>query len=436
MWDVNLCMTWPEKILVPFKYFGNPKLWEPSTTSASFPSFLDLPVEIQFRIYECCDASTLFQLMHTCAHSRSEASKLFWAHQDIWYYCQDAYKFTYQYLHPILQFCPEFASRIAQIEFELGRLELVFQADNETPHARQQMNTVEKAQSFWSRVQQTFPSIKKVVLTGLLSRMGALPPDDEYDVAYSALTLVVQQAPPNIIVFLAVEDNRSGIRLPQKPHRLWRVAADLRPSWQIVEEDWTPSRILLPPKRFSTYPLGTFLTFLSNQEQSVLESRGLRWLRVESYARYAVGSTITCPKSDCDSTFTEKDTWRQHLKDTHHNGYGSGQEDETKSRFCEHTPAEFKTAIEKRQNRVSASYEDARAIWRKLHDGWDQEGTEKRRMFEEAFRAQLREANAFSPGELVEDTCPWFDTFNMYFDSTHVYYSGISDVSSPNVADV
>ncbi|KAF2178847.1 hypothetical protein K469DRAFT_325311 [Zopfia rhizophila CBS 207.26] len=66
-WDLDLCMNSRQEPLIPFTLFAAPKPPSSPTFLKSFSRFPDLGVNIHLLTYKACDASTLFQLMHTCS---------------------------------------------------------------------------------------------------------------------------------------------------------------------------------------------------------------------------------------------------------------------------------------------------------------------------------------------------------------------------------
>jgi hypothetical protein len=97
-WDLDLCMHWDNKVLVPFHYLVKPRLQISRTELSQTFDFPRLPTDIQSIIYKHCDLPRLFQLMPTCSRTRGPAAKLFWTNppENHWYYSPDNALFTYQ----------------------------------------------------------------------------------------------------------------------------------------------------------------------------------------------------------------------------------------------------------------------------------------------------------------------------------------------------
>jgi hypothetical protein len=77
-WDLDLCMHWDNKVLVPFHYLVKPRLQLSRTELSQTFGFPRLPTDIQLMIYKYSDLPTLFQLIRTCSRTRGPAAKLFW----------------------------------------------------------------------------------------------------------------------------------------------------------------------------------------------------------------------------------------------------------------------------------------------------------------------------------------------------------------------
>jgi hypothetical protein len=450
-WDLNLCTDWDRKILIPFHYLVSPSSQctlpppvpttsspttpspttsPPTTSSPTFP-FLRLPTDIHLLIYESCSLSTLFNLMHTSPLTRGPCKKLFWAHktpslQQTWYHCPSYWLFDYGTSHhPIITHDLAFASLITRIELSLLRPEHLFASDEVDVDWRITMSTAEKATSFWEKVGRAFPSVKEVVLTGMLPRRALPPPEGEFDRAYSVIETVVGLAPKVMVVHIAFDDGDARPRC----YTLWHVK---KSTWTVLDVDWKPTRILLPARKWTASPLGDFLTFTRRNSVLMLEGRGMDWLKIETYARYATGGVIHCPRLDCDAIFPDRSQWEAHVEATDHSRLGSkyGYEGEHMMELLvwKGTPQRDKDALEARQNRSDAAYRQTRKLQRRVGCGWSEEGTEARRLFEEQFFAQLREENFAEPGQLRngpdDPSCQWMDCLYMYYDPTHVYYAG------------
>jgi hypothetical protein len=423
-------MQYSDRVLVPFHYFvtPNPQL-NARAKSPHFP-FFRLPIDIQLLVYESCDAPTLFQLMRTCSRTRCSAKKLFWenASGDYWYYCRDDYLFDYcPRGYTFLRHCPIFAHQITSVEIDLIRLELRFRGDDDDNRAP--ANTATKAKDFWKKVRKIFPSVQRVVLTGCEPREVRPPLPGGMDEDYTIIETVVQCAPTHIRVFIAFAVFPSLGKARPPRNTLWR-AGNGEQSWQVQDADWKPTRVLLPDRRWAVSPLGDFLRFNRIYDAVLLEMRGIEWLMVESYARYAVQDDIRCPRLDCSATYTERGSWKRHLSESGHGRFEircQYKKDPMSQLFCyKHTPEVEKKALEARQRHMDSLYLEAAKIQRRVGHGWGPPGSEQRKLFEEEFTAQLKEETLYIP----DKPCPeemsaaedYINNLYLWFDRGHVYH--------------
>ena len=423
-WDMDLCMGLFEQVLVPFYYFVKP---EPQPQTRPF-RFLDLPVDLQLLVYDHCDAPTLFHLMRTCSRSRGPASKLFWSSKDHWYHFHRYGMFDFRNGdHIILDHDLEFAHHIKRVEFGIDRLEWRFCDDDKG-------TIVAKAQDFWTKVGKVFPAVEDVVLVGYSLREPSM---------YSAIGKAVQFAPSHITVLMALE-TVGPLGQRRQHYTLYSVPEDLDAKWKVVDEDWTPTRVLLPPRKFPVSPLGDLMTFTRRDSALVLETRGLDWLRLESYVRYAVDGKIHCPRLDCGATFTNRDEWEQHLGDTLNGWHGRFEYNGRKSNRgtmyeflpYKHTPEVERATMEARQQRIDQGHNESRKLQRRVGYGWGPPGSEQRRLFEEQFVAQLKEENLWAPGNITGSIHDgMYGALSMYFDRTHIYGHG-HDCGGPDAEHI
>jgi hypothetical protein len=189
-------------------------------------------------------------------------------------------------------------------------------------------------------------AVQKVVLSGHQPRRPLPPPSGEDYEAYTIMETVLRCAPSPITVNVAYEQS-----FGTPPHyTLWKVSDRCEPVWQVFDEDWCPRRILLPNRKFSGTPLGDLYIYERNFRSMNIEKRGLRWLTIETYARYAFNGVIRCPRLDCDATFAERSQWSKHLdREHHHLGYeDAGNTSADELFWFTGTPDAVKAALEAR----------------------------------------------------------------------------------------
>ncbi|KAK2810294.1 hypothetical protein FQN50_003025 [Emmonsiellopsis sp. PD_5] len=424
--DLDLCLTkygFPQK---PFRYYVYPTALSPATQAPavdSFRRFPDLPREIALLIFQFCDAPTLFQLMHTSSAIRAQTSRLFWTHQDdVWYRCSGSWLRTTDKPGYIYD-CPHFARQVTQLEIHLGLMGPGFEqlATSHLPLRRE--TTEEQTRRFWAQVQESYPSLRKVVLASHAPYPPLPPADGEYNETYSIMATVAQLAPPHLTAFIAIEKVRVGIQI--RTHSLWRIqpapGPGPAPSWVVVDDDWTPNRISIPHRQRLPGPLAEYLAMEDGLSFAMLEKGGRKWLAAQTYPLYSPGPQLDCPAPDCAGKFTQRAQWEDHIRNecrylTRHNWWGA--------ECCQHTPAEVKAVLDAREAGVKALEEKCRALWRKLKGEFGEEGTERRRKFVKCL-AELAEREGFvPPGEELEDSAFWVEGFTGWFEEEHVYYTG------------
>jgi hypothetical protein len=394
-WNLNLCLDNFDKVLIPFHYFAEPRSKQsPTTLSPSFPLF-NIPAELQLAVYESCVLSTLWQLMRTCSRTRGPATKLFWANPSEldWYHCPDNLLFEVgSHTHPILEHCQDFARRITKIEIDLLRFENIFEENYEARNNGAPDSITGKAQEFWGIVGKLFPAAKRVVLTGTASHRALPPGDCETDKRYyTMIEEAIGYAPPHLVLHVAFKGSYNN----GEPRRctLYDVPKEAEEgTWQVLAQDWTPRRILIPSRRYTASPLGNYLKLRRRELLQAFEEWGIIWLQLESYARCAPDGMLHCPRSQCEVTFTGKGQFLRHMRMAAHHA-GVSQE----LSLCNNTPEFEREYLESRQHRVKLIAQESRTLRQRIYCSWGKDGTDQRRLFREQLMAQLREENFTRP---------------------------------------
>jgi hypothetical protein len=381
-------MEWGSMPVTPFSHFVTPEL---SPSPKRFPRFMDLPLELHRLIFQACDTPTLFHLMHTSSYIRSECSELFWGSGNrVWYRPDHAYYLFNEKDSPI-DFCSEFASRITHVEISL------YFAD----HRRMAYT----GRTFWDRLQGLFPSARNVVLSGSQPRRKDIS-------QYFFISQMVGPAPPDINAFVAfkckgdVDVDEHALR-----HRLWRVE---RHRWSLVQDIWTPMRVLLPPKRVPPGLLNDLST--SDRIHRILwrEMKALNWLKLETYARYSDTSVIECPDPGCkDLEFHTLKDFKIHILVKRHIGGSSFTHDNDLVLYHRYTPVEVKAVLDSKQRRLDEMVRVKRLLEDDLHDRYRRPGDAKRK-FEEELTVQMKEHGYLAPHKSLEDSNLWLDRAEIF----------------------
>jgi hypothetical protein len=191
---------------------------------------------------------------------------------------------------------------IKRIELDLGRLEFAFAVEEARGHT-EAVSTEAKALQLWKQVVKAFPVVSHVVLTGCIPRLKAPPAIGEFDEDYALMETVLRCSPPHRTVNVAYDYGNCSIPMY---YTLWQVSKNSEPVWQVLDTNWTPTRILLPPRKFSSSPLGHLQTSSQIHHSLMLEESGIHWLYIGTYVQYALDGVIRCLRMDCTESFAEK----------------------------------------------------------------------------------------------------------------------------------
>ncbi|KAL2869606.1 F-box protein [Aspergillus lucknowensis] len=407
--DLDLCVDNEGRGYTPFYYLITAKQLRPSSLE-SFHRFIDLPPEIHLQILQCCDTATLFRLMHTSSYLRRESSKLFWEQlEKLWYHCDH-----YTVNDPeagctgLVRYSRHFTRHIRQLEVTLSRMRWRFADKSKGSRGA----TVQILQMLWRLVQDLFPSVQKVVLTGCQPFRKERLADSEHG-EQDLLTAVVELCPPHISCFVAFD-------LHIHPHlcRLWRLAPGR--SWRIVEESWALNRVVIPYSKFPDGSLGDFLSMKRKLSFYHLTRWGIDWLISETYAQYQDGAKFECPAPDCTEKFTEEAQWRQHIFWSSHWCPGNGRQ-AVALPYHSNTPDDVRAALNERKQRLEEIRASVQLIWHKLKDQCEEHPAD----FEKSFCNQMMEHKVLDADEPTPgDSQLYLFGFSL-FDRTHYLYTGM-----------
>ncbi|KAJ0422975.1 hypothetical protein BJY00DRAFT_310576 [Aspergillus carlsbadensis] len=417
-WDLDLCLDIAGVPVTPFHYFVYPSTATvpPVRNAASFPRFTQLPLEIQSEIVHWCDLPTLFQLIHTSSRIRAISTKAFYRRlSQLWCYIEvtrpnrhDAIpQLTGRAFH-----CPEFARHITKLElsFRMSYWEMLSHSPN--------YNAPEKARMLWKWTQDLFPSVREVVLSGVMDDIlvGGTPPtapDRRRNSPYNSIEVVLREAPPHISALIALAD-RFG-----NPYQLWDWTGETErdgKAWVLLESSWTPKRVIIPARKLSPGVLRDLVTQDRKYWFWTVELKGLQQLTFGSYLRYAPETGIECAHAGCDAKFPLREDWDDHI--TTRCTFSAGLRQVRPSR---HTPEGIKVVLAQRRTRAEHLHDQFTSLKKGFLDKCGEPHTDKREQFYACLPALLEEQRLSLPEH--EDT---LDSFEF----THQMYTGKHPVGS------
>jgi hypothetical protein len=351
---------------------------------------------------------------------------LFWQSRDnIWYHPHHAWQ-IFNYKASPTYHCHEFASRITHLELPL------FLADYHV--------MVITGREFWDRLQELFPSARNVVLSSCELKERRKYGNRDPSLFTSEL---VELAPPNITPFVAFssppedEEDEKGLW-----YRLWQVKGH---SWNLIDDTWTPMRVMLPPKKV---PRGLLNDFLRSEWLNAItwrEMRAISWLKLETYARYSDNSGIECPDPGCKSLkFHKLKDFKKHILEEFRGGplftrdldlvLGITTPEDYKDMrdrdlvLCHrNTPVERKAIIDTKQRRVEKLVSIRNALNDGLRDQYRRPG-EAKLHFEEALTAQMKEHGYLAPDEPLWEAFLWCERDENLFEFDDSKYPDAKDI--------
>lgn len=393
MTDLKLGLGLDSLPITHFHNFVYPEQSTPATES--FHRFTDLPLEIRLLIFQHCDTPTLFHLLHTCSYTRRECLKLFWEPEDnLWYRSEQGSNIFMKPFYPAYD-CPEFASRITQVEIPMywAQMEIMLHNGN----------------AFWDKLREFYPLVRKVVLSGHSLRSCMPPSPGEYDYEYSLISTLVERAPPNITALVALQ---SGPRENAMQFRLWRLEAG--PCWHLVKEVWTPMRVYLPWRKVPAGILRDLLSMQRVRSAAFREKRAMDWLTFQTYGYYSSNAFgMECPDVGCNSKFPALDEWVKHVQGSHGGLWDSDGKCTIK---CHpNTPAETKAVLSKKQVRVDQRNALSTSWKAGIQAQWDGDETDEKDLFNDILVSQMKEHGFLQPNDSsVWDSELWENNHTLF----------------------
>ncbi|KAL3487832.1 hypothetical protein BJX62DRAFT_240666 [Aspergillus germanicus] len=392
-WDLDLCLDISGIPVIPFHFFVSPKPAPVLSNPVLFPRFSYLPLEIQTEIVNWCELPTLFQLIHTSSHIRAISLKPFQkCLGELWYYTEVTRADTDGYATQLMArgcHCPDFARHITQIElsFRLSGWELLGR------HLSGKIR--ERARMFWKRIGDLFPSVSKVVLSGMMEDIlsGGKPPTAASragNSCYNFLELVVREAPRHITPRIALADGDGN------PYQLWQCTVPTevghKGAWELLESSWAPKRTVIPARRLSQGLIQDIMTQHRKHWFWTLESKGLMQLTIESYRQYSPEDSFECAHEGCQAKFTFWENWEDHVRVRCAKSLKRRE-----MRPSRHVPEEARVVLQHRRARVEKLHADMVLLKDKFLDQCGASHTEKRMQFEALLPALLEEQGLFLP---------------------------------------
>jgi hypothetical protein len=398
--DLTISMTFGGQFFKHFYQHIRPM--NSATSEASFHQYTRLPVELQIRVLQLCDAPTLFQLMHTSRHLRTEAKKLFFSDQKTWYRLSMKDYF-------INCSCPgesiydvDFLACIQQLDLKCDTTFDDWLPDEackrgHTGEELRNMNVEQESacmKDFWQTVQRLFPRVKRVILSSDTATIHDEPPVDR---CYQKLA---QMCPQGIEVsFYGVEKEKEREAISHRRQRAWwrlRTGQEDAGTGITLKQERhfeAPVTIVIPPQKVHRGQIGAFIksnTLWSNFHGQRFAARMHQAAAVEKYYFEGRHKPFSCSKVDCDTWFEKPEQYTTHLLAT---GHG---EDEA-------APGQFKTLFVENAKRIEQLQEDCNRAHRCFWDWWGDYDTEKRQTAIKEVMNQLEHDVLYAQDGPVED---------------------------------
>ncbi|KAJ6164035.1 hypothetical protein N7470_002707 [Penicillium chermesinum] len=230
---------------------------------------------------------------------------------------------------------------------------------------------------------------------------------------------LVEIAPSYITAFAAYRSPRQGDEDEKGlRYRFWGVKAH---NWSLTKENWTPMRILLPPKKVPCGLLNDLLT--SGRLGSILwcETRAINWLKLETYARYSDSSGIECLDPGGGSLiFQTLGAFKQHIQEKCRRSPWFIRDRELV--LCHrNTPAEVKAVMNTKQHCVDKMVSIRDTINAGLRDQFRRPG-EAKIQFKETLTTQMKEHGYHAPDESLGCAYLWYSLDDEFFEFDYPAY--------------
>jgi hypothetical protein len=377
--DFSLQATSEGELQMPFSRFVRPTE-RTKTPDVTFAKFLQLPTELQFRIIGFCDASTLYQLMHTSRHTRPEAQKLFVANPDAWY-CVDANWISRGCYPGDAPYDMQFFPLVEQLEVQFRRMDaeywlLDYNVTGEADQDEEELMSEEDDRAterlevclkdFWLRLHNQFPRVTRVVIqcSDCLRPPSVLPPE-----IFKKVAVMCNRSTEVILSLLDVPNRRD--RRAQR--RVWCRDPKNRTigsaiNWKEYTTQLHP-RIMLPKKMFQG-PIGAYEYYAYKREQycAFQYTKTVRLIAAVENDHFVTRySPLQCLAPYCSVWFNQAGEYTCHMIK-----YNNHQE------FIV-IPKQYTTLFADADTKLAMLERGYIAAWEAMRAEWGDDGTERRK---------------------------------------------------------
>jgi hypothetical protein len=369
--------------------------------AATFHIFLQLPVELQVKILEECNAQTLFTLMCTSSHLRNLGKKLFWSQKDVWYYIsgRDIAISDEEQKIDSIYWNAQFIKHIEQVEIEFGldtgaNIFLRVPDSNQPPFAVNAERRIPSgrrppiaanAERYRMAFQRAFPSVKRVVIN------------------YSDRPIYPERGiPEDLTTFAcALQSHYAvfGSRLSHPYNRqdpssrdLYRL--DSASQWILVQRAWTRNCVLPPTEKISGI-VGTFTDQCWKKACVNRDVDAFRRLRHELYEQYHFNGPkiipFTCPRNGCNTEFNSRAEWREHITTYPSSDHDQWVEVGGRVDYVGVLPAEIEHALLAKQVELDKAMKEVSDMLEHLRKTWGKPSSKRRQLYTKSFLTQLKD---------------------------------------------
>ncbi|KAH6613840.1 hypothetical protein C7974DRAFT_417591 [Boeremia exigua] len=369
-----------------------------TTSGGHFGKYSKLPVELQLRIIQLCDAQTLFQLMHTSHDLRTESKKLFFADQKTWYrlhadllrncsspseLVHDAY-FLASIEQLNLEFELSFNSWYPEDWWETGATdEELIEIFDERINAG--------INDFWQTVQRVCPRVKRIMLSTDDGRLHGSPPMTD------CCHRVAQLCPDGISLFFYAAEIGDDLSNCRRKRLLWRLTAGQGGKDTVItpklERPSLPGTIVVPPKKPYEGRVGAFIKANSLWEKFNDQRRAAELHRAAAIEKhYFEGrhEPFSCLVTNCDAWFEQPEQYTTHLLTTGHGAH-------------EAAPNTIDALCTQNTKRIEELRQEHNEAHQYFWDWWGEYGTQQRSMAESEVMGQLEHDALYTQSKVVTE---------------------------------